>query len=104
LTNAQKQKIHEQIDKLGDKEKLTEDEAKAQLDAILDVVKDQREMLEAAGYRWPGSGGGPGGGGPGGGGPGGGRPPAPDANPFRDGDNAVHLKALQKQVGKAPPG
>jgi hypothetical protein len=72
---------------------LSEDDAKARLEAALKAVESDRETLEAAGYRWPGQQGG------GGGGP---RPSAdPTANPFKEGATAEHLKSLEDQLGKA---
>ena len=56
--------------------------------ALLDVLKDQRQTLEAAGYRWPGQGAGGRGG----------RPAATPPNPFKDEPNSKHLKALQSQL------
>jgi hypothetical protein len=89
LSADQKQKVREQIRELDAKEELSDDEAKKRMDALLDIVKDQRETLENAGYRWPGTQGG-------GGGPG--RPPV--ENPFKEDQNAAHLKSLREQVGK----
>jgi hypothetical protein len=99
LDEEQQKKLAEQLQGLGDKEELSEEDAKKRLDAILEIVKDDKATLEAAGYRWPGSGGGFGGGPGGFGGGSGGGPPVP-ANPFKDGDNNKHLKSLQEQVSK----
>ncbi len=88
LNAEQKKKMREQLQKLDEKEDLSEAEAKAKLDALLDLLKDQRPTLEAAGYRWPGQGGGGRGG----------RPPAAPPNPFKDAQNSKHLKALQSQL------
>jgi hypothetical protein len=122
LTPAQKKQIHEQLQGLADKDELSDDDAKKRLDAMLDVLKDQKATMEAAGYRWPGQGGGgPGGGGGGGGGgrPGGGGMPAPPgvatgptgalgggpggggpANPFKTEANASALKSLDAHMSK----
>jgi hypothetical protein len=67
---------------------LKDDDAKARLDALLEVLKDQKKTLEAAGYRWPGEGGGFGGGNP------------PPPNPFKDQNNHDHLNSLQAQLAK----
>ena len=95
LTPEQKKQAKELLADLDSKDELTEDEAKAKLDALLKLVESQKETLEAVGYRWPNQGGGPGGGG---GGPGGGVKPPP--NPFTTGTNADHLKSLQTTLGK----
>ena len=66
---------------------LTDEEAKKRLDALLEIVKDDRATMEAAGYRWPGSGGGFGGGG------------AKDQpNPFTTEANRNYLKSLNDRV------
>jgi hypothetical protein len=128
LDDDQKAKVQEQLKGLESMEELTAEEAKTRLDALLAIVEDQRETLEAAGYRWPGGGGGRGGpGGPGGGGrggPGGGGapsgpggpsqakndngrpgsaygPPADAPNPFTTEDNANHLNALSGRLSPA---
>ncbi len=93
LNAEQKKKMREQLQNLDDKEDLSEDEAKAKLNAILDIVKDQRQTLESAGYRWPGQGGGGGRGG---------RPASPPPNPFKDEQNSKHLKALQSRLDEKP--
>jgi hypothetical protein len=96
LDADQKKKVQEQLKGLEDEDEMKDEDAKTRLDALLDLVKDQRDTLEAAGYRWPGEGGGFGGGGFGGG-PGGGNP---NANPFKDAKNHEHLTSLQAQVAK----
>ncbi|MDB5308312.1 MAG: hypothetical protein JWO38_2514 [Gemmataceae bacterium] len=98
LTPDQKQKAKEILTGLEGKDELSEDDAKAKLDALLKVVEGQKETLESAGYRWPSQGGGGGGGGAGGGG--GGGPPAPPPNPFKEGDPEKRLKSLQDTLGK----
>jgi hypothetical protein len=89
LTDEQCSKIREQLAGLKDKEELSEEDAKKRLDALLDAVKENKQTLAAAGYRWPGEGGGRGG-------PPGDVPP----NPFTDEENSKHLKALQERVEK----
>src|SRR5436190_16361301 len=42
-----------QLKGLDDAKEVTNDEAKAKLDAILQVVEKDRPALEATGYRWP---------------------------------------------------
>jgi hypothetical protein len=90
LTTEQQAKIREQLQGLDDKAELSDEEAKKRLDAILEIVKGNKDTLEAAGYNWPGQM-------PGGRG-GFGQPPAP--NPFKEDANAKHLKSLQEQLAK----
>jgi hypothetical protein len=81
LTDEQKTKIDEKLKGLKEKNDLSEDEAKSILDAILEVVKDDKETLAAAGFQPA--------------------PPNPSLplNPFRDdGPNGEHLKALQARL------
>ncbi len=105
LTDAQRKDVKETLKGL-DGEELSEDEAKEKLEKLQDVLKDQKSTLEAAGYRWPGEGGGRGGG-PGGGqgaaGTGRGGPPPP-SNPFKAEQNAKHLKALTERLDKGTAG
>ncbi len=54
LSNDQKKKVLEQLTGLEGLKELPEEDAKKRLEAILDVVKTQKDVLEAAGYRWPG--------------------------------------------------
>jgi hypothetical protein len=93
LTDEQRKQVQEQLKGLADADEVSDDDAKARLDKLLDVLKDQKDTFEAAGYRWPGAGpGGPGG--P----PGGfGQPPP---NPFKTEANAGHLKALSERLDK----
>lgn len=106
LSPEQKQKVQEQLKGLAELQEVSDDEAKKRLDALLEVLKDNREKLEAVGYRWPGAagpgGGGGGFGGFGGGGPGGGRPGgSPPANPFKDDPNVSNaLKSLESTLNK----
>jgi len=95
LDDDKQKKLAEQLQGLEAKEELSEEEAKNRLEAILAIVKDDRETLEAAGYRWPGE--------RPAGGPGGGRP-ADVPNPFKEGDNNKHLKALQELLAKGKAG
>lgn len=82
LTADQKKKVQEQLAGLDSKDDLDESDAKKRLDSLLDVVQDQKEILEAAGYRWPGQGGMQ-------------MSPPPPPNPFKDAKNAKGLKSLQ---------
>jgi hypothetical protein len=92
LTPDQKKQATEILAGIEAKDALSDDEAKAKLDALLKLVEGQRDTLEAAGYRWPDAGGGR----PGGGGMGGGPPP----NPFKEGEPGAQLKSLQDTLGK----
>jgi hypothetical protein len=80
------------LDKAGS---ISDDDAKAKLDAILKVVEKDRTALEAIGYRWPS----PDGKGPQKGGFGG-PPPKDSPNPFREAPNGEHLKSLQDRLDK----
>ncbi|MCI0641603.1 MAG: hypothetical protein L0Y72_25300 [Gemmataceae bacterium] len=91
LSDEQKSKILEQIKGLDDEDELTDDEATKRLETLAEVLKNHRETFEVAGVRWPGAqakkdaaAGGKG---------------AP-ANPFKDGDGAKHLQALQSRLEK----
>jgi hypothetical protein len=90
LKADEKAKVRDQLRGLSDPEKLSDDEAKKRLDALLDALKNDKETLEAAGYRWPAQGGAmmmrP--------------PPSDPPNPFKEGQNAEHLKALQERLAK----
>jgi len=88
LNDQQRKKIGDQLQGLDEKEELTDEDAKARLDAMLELLKDERETLEAAGYRWPGQGGGA---------P---RLGAAPANPFKDDREKQTLKSLQQRLGK----
>src|SRR5437764_98251 len=55
--------------------------------ALLELLQNHRDTLEAAGYRWPGQAAG--------------ALPMGDApNPFHEETNAQHLKGLQQRLGK----
>jgi hypothetical protein len=90
LSDDQKARLREQLQGLDEKETLDDEEAQKRLDAILEVVKGDKETLQAAGYRWPGEGGG-------------GRP-MDVPNPFKEGPNADHLKSLQEEASKGKGG
>jgi hypothetical protein len=83
LTPDQKKQAAELLAGVGEKEELTEAEAREKLEAIQKLLdEEQTKTLRAAGYP-PG--------------PFGGKPPA---NPFRTGDAAERLKSLQATLGK----
>ncbi len=100
LSDEQRKEVKEQLNGLADAEELSDDDAKAKFDKLHELLKDQTATLEAAGYRWPGEGGGGGrGGGRGGrGGPGG---PEPPKNPFTTEPNGKHLKDLTERLSKS---
>jgi hypothetical protein len=87
LTPDKKVKVAELLKGLDDKAELSDEDAKQKLDALLAEVQDQKRTLEAAGFRWPGEGGG-------------GRAGATPPNPFMDEANSQHLKALQERLAK----
>jgi hypothetical protein len=93
MKGDKKTKVLEQLRGLGEKDELSDDEAKQKLDALLKVLEPDRATLEAAGYRWPGAGA------PGGGGRG-----AAPPNPFKQEDNGKHLKDLQERLEKGAAG
>ncbi len=84
LNEEQKKQVRERLKGLESLETISEEEAKTRLDALLESLKDQKETLEAAGYRWPGQGF---------------SRPADVPNPFKDQKNAQALSALQERVG-----
>jgi len=99
LKPEEKKKVLDQLKDLGKEEELKDEDAQKRLDELVKDLKPYRETFEAAGYRWPGQGGGRGGPGGGRGGPGGGRP-QPPANPFKQKDSGEALKALEQRLGK----
>jgi hypothetical protein len=86
LTDEQRTKLLAELQGIEDKEELTEEEAKKRLDTILEIVKDQKPALKAAGYVWPGE-------------------PMPwpreYPNPFMVKRNEKHLKSLRERLEKA---
>lgn len=81
-------KVYQQLQDMAGDQELSDETARQKLDALLDLLRDQKEPLEAAGFRWP-EGGGRGGGPMGGG------------NPFKDEKTAKHLKDLQERMEKS---
>jgi hypothetical protein len=96
LTKDQRAKVVEALGKLSEPEFLGDIPARDQMKAMLNVLKDQRAALEAAGFQWPPE-----------------ESPeaqqagaymgnaAPVKNPFKEGDAAKRLQALQDRLGKA---
>jgi hypothetical protein len=92
LSEEQRKEVREQLNGLADAEDLSEDDARARVAALHEVLKDQLDKLEAAGYRRGAAAGFP---------PG---PTKPDANPFKADQNATHLKALKGRLENAAKG
>ena len=86
LTADQKAQLRDALAGIESQDTLADADAQAKLDAILKVVDGHRAALEAAGFRWPG--------------PGGGFPPAPPANPLKEGEGNEHLNSLRTTLGK----
>jgi hypothetical protein len=86
LTDDERARLAEQLKDLDGPTPAGDEECKKRLDAILEIVKEDREALEAAGFRWPGDTRIP---------PRGGAP-----NPFTEVDKAPHLKALRERLAK----
>jgi hypothetical protein len=93
LSEGQRKEIREQLRGLADVDNLSEEDATARVAALREALtEDQRDALQAAGFRWSAQGGG-----------GGGLPPGlapPQANPFRTEQNSKHLNALTSRVAK----
>jgi len=89
LSKEQTNKVAAEVSELA-KADLTDEDAKTHLDSLLETLKDQKETLIAAGFRWPSAQKGGGQKGPMGMG-GGGGPPV---------DLPKHLKSLEQRLGK----
>jgi hypothetical protein len=93
LTADEKKKMRELLQNLPEKDELSDDEAKKCLDLLLELLKDRKATMEAAGYRWPGAGAQ--------GGFGGGGGPQSVSNPFKQGNPpGNHLKSLNATLTK----
>jgi hypothetical protein len=88
LDDEQKKKVKEQLNGLAAMDELTEDDAKQRLDSLLETLKDQKESLEASGFRWPGDNGAA-------------QMGKEAANPFKEDGNAKHLQSLEQRLTKA---
>jgi hypothetical protein len=87
LDAEQKRQIRKQIEKLEDKEDLSEEDAKKKLDAVVAILHDdQKRTLNEAGANLPGQQGGNRGRG------------EPPPNPFKEGQPNQHLKSLSNQL------
>ena len=87
LTPEQKKQVQEQLAGIDANDALSDDDAKAKLDAILKLVEGHKATLEAAGFRWPTAGAG-------------GMPPQTPPNPLKVGEGNEHLKSLRSTLGK----
>jgi hypothetical protein len=84
LTDGQKTKLAKALKELDPEIDISEEDAGKRLDELLKIVQENRETLEAAGFRWPGT-----------------APPfaRPSAgNPFAEDANKEHLKKLGDRV------
>lgn len=88
LTPEQKAKVRDILKGLADDDLLGDESAAEKLDGLLVVLKDHRQSLEAAGFRWPVSSPTPTG------------PPSGLPNPFQEEDNEKHLKSLENTLNK----
>lgn len=86
LSDDQKAKIREQLNGLADAKDLSSADAQKRLDALLEILKNDRATLEAAGFAWPGE-----------------KKNAPASgdkpNPFSSDASSEHLKGLLGTVG-----
>jgi len=89
LDDDQKKKVQEELQGLDALEDLSEVDAKKRLNGLLKVLEDQKESLEATGFRWPAEK------------AGGTALPTGAPNPFKEELNARHLKSLQERLGKS---
>jgi len=87
LTDDQRAKVREELKGLVGEDDLSDDDAKERLDKLLEILQPQRPTLEAAGFRWPGTG----------------FPTQGNTadNPFKEGADAQHLKDLEKRLEKS---
>jgi hypothetical protein len=92
LSDEQRKQINAQLQGLADADALSDDQAKEKVEKLQEVLKGDQGSLEAVGYRWAGGRAAP----PSGAGP---TQSAPPANPFKLGQNAQHLKALNERFG-----
>jgi hypothetical protein len=86
LSDDDRKQIADQLKGLAEMQELSNEEAKKRLDTILEIVKKNRESLEAIGYRFPDAAAGFG-------------PMSDTPNPFRD-DHAKALETLEERLGK----
>jgi hypothetical protein len=80
LTAEQQAKVRDQLQALTVPDYLADSVAREHMDAILKVLENHRQTLEAAGFKWPGGTYNPN--------------MRPGPNPFKEGEPAKHLKAL----------
>jgi hypothetical protein len=85
LTKDEKERVARELQGLDQPDHpLSEQEAQKRLEGLLDALRNHKQTLEEAGFRWPGPS----------------NPPRAtgDANPFQDKNTAEHLKSLQKTL------
>jgi hypothetical protein len=87
LSDEDKEKVAAQLKGLRELDELSDDEARKRLGVLLEIIKKDKETLEAIGYSWPGSGGG-------------GGPPDDTPNPFREDNHAKALESLEGRLTK----
>jgi hypothetical protein len=85
LDDERKKGVREQLERLDKLDELSEDDAKRRLDALVEILKADREQFEAVGFRWPGQ-------------KTGFQPPMEPPNPFRIQANSDRLKALEERL------
>lgn len=87
LNDDQKAKIREQLKGLADAKDLNPVDAQKRLEALLEILKNDRATLEAAGFVWPGD-------------PKSVSPPPEKPNPFASDASSEHLKGLMGTLGE----
>jgi len=92
LNAEQKKKVIAQLQGLDGKDQLSDSEAKAHLDALLDLLKNDKDVLEGVGYHWSAVR------------KNGHQSSAIPPNPFKQGEHQQHLKTLQERLSPSDPG
>lgn len=92
LNAEQKKKVLAQLRGLDGKDALTDSEAKAHLDTLLDLLKNDKDVLEGVDYPWSAV-----------------RKDGPQSsaippNPFKQGKHQKHLKTLQERLSQGEKG
>lgn len=87
LTDDQKAKVREQLLGLADAKDLNPADAQKRLDALLEILKNDKATLEAAGFVWPGD-------------PKSLSAPPDKPNPFASDASSEHLKGLMGTLGE----
>jgi hypothetical protein len=87
LSDDQRKAVLEQLSGLDTMETVTTGEAQKRLDALVEILAPHKDVLEAAGFQWPGTAA---------------RGPASAQNTIADEANRKALKALLERLGGAP--